>query len=129
MSAASIAVVDDDESLRNSLARLLRSTGFTVELFETATELLSALSQGHPACVILDLQLPGMSGVELLRRLRVLVDPPPVIVITGSDDERLRGQCTLLGSKHYFRKPLDNVALLDAVREIVDCAGTGPGVC
>ena len=73
--------------------------------------------------VVLDLQLPGMTGVELLQRFEVLLDPPPVIAITGSDDERLRDQCMLLGSKRYFRKPLDCGALLAAVHEIVEPAG------
>ena len=122
MSVASIAVVDDDESLRNSLVRLFRSAGYSVEAFATATDLLSSLSLGSLHCVILDLQLPGMSGVELLQRFSVLAAPPPVIVITGSEDERLRDQCIALGSRRYFRKPLDSDALLDAAREIVERA-------
>ena len=122
MSAASVAVVDDDGSLRASLARLFRSAGYSVSVFETATELLSSLPRSRPDCVVLDLQLPGMTGVELLRRFQVLVDPPPVIVITGSDDERLREQCMLLGSKSYFRKPLDSGAVLEAIREIAERA-------
>ena len=122
MSVASIAVVDDDESLRNSLVRLFRSAGYSVEAFATATDLLSSLSLGSLHCVILDLQLPGMSGVELLRRFSVLADSPPVIVITGSEDERLRNQCNALGSKRYFRKPLDCDKLLEAAREVVEGA-------
>ena len=128
MSAASVAVVDDDGSLRSSLARLFRSAGYSVSLFETATELLSSLPRSRPDCVVLDLQLPGMTGVELLRRFEVLVDPPPVIVITGSDDERLREQCMLLGSRSYFRKPLDCDALLAAVREIAARADPAPTI-
>jgi FixJ family two-component response regulator len=118
--SAAISIVDDDDSLRNSLLRLFRSTGYSVEGFATAPELLASLSLGRPDCVILDLQLPGMTGVELLRRLSVLAEPPPVIVITGSDDEQLREQCMALGSKRYFRKPLDCGALLEAAREIVE---------
>jgi|SRR5688572_2809315 len=116
---AAIAVVDDDDSLRNSLLRLFRSAGYSAAPFATATELLSSLSLGRPDCVVLDLQLPGMTGVELLRRFTVLADPPPVIVITGNDEARLREQCMALGSKRYFRKPLDCDALLEAVREVV----------
>jgi FixJ family two-component response regulator len=119
---ATIAIVDDDDSLRNSLRRLFVSAGYAVETFAEATELLSSLPLGRPDCVILDLQLPGMSGVELLRRFSVLVDPPPVIVITGSDDGRLRAQCTALGSKHYFRKPLESAALLEAAIGVIDGA-------
>ena len=116
---AAIAIVDDDDSLRNSLLRLFRSAGYSVAPFATATELLSSLSLGRPDCVVLDLQLPGMTGVELLRRFTALADPPPVIVITGNDEAQLRGQCMALGSKRYFRKPLDCDALLEAVREVV----------
>ena len=119
---AAIAIVDDDDSLRISLLRLFRSVGYSVEGFATATELLRSLSLGRPDCVVLDLQLPGMTGVELLRRFSAVADPPPVIVITGNEEERLREQCMALGSKRYFRKPLDSDALLEAVREVVDVA-------
>ena len=123
--AAAIAVVDDDDSLRNSLLRLFRSAGYSVEGFDTATELLSSLALGRPDCVILDLQLPGMTGIELLRRFSMLADPPPVIVITGNDEERLREQCTALGARRYFRKPLDCDALLEAARDILADAMRG----
>jgi two-component system, LuxR family, response regulator FixJ len=118
--SASIAIVDDDDSLRHSLVRLFRSAGYSVEAFASATEFLSSLSVGRPDCVILDLQLPGMTGVELLRRFAVLADPPPAVVITGNDDECLRHDCIALGARRYFRKPLDSDALLDAVPEIVE---------
>ena len=119
---AAIAIVDDDDSLRNSLLRLFRSAGYSVEAFATATELLRSLSLGRPDCVVLDLQLPGMSGVEVLQRFSGLEDAPPVVVITGNDEGQLREQCMALGSKRYFRKPLDCDALLEAVREVVDDA-------
>jgi FixJ family two-component response regulator len=96
---ASIAIVDDDDSLRHSLVRLFRSAGYSVEAFASATEFLSALSQWRPACVILDLQLPVMTGQELLRRLSVFANPPPVVVITGNDDECLRDECIALGGE------------------------------
>lgn len=123
---ASISIVDDDDSLRNSLVRLFRSAGYSVEAFASATELLSALPHTRPDCVILDLQLPGMTGTELLRRFSVFADAPPVVVITGSDDECLRHDCIALGAKRYFRKPLDCDALLDAAREIVASKGGDP---
>jgi DNA-binding response OmpR family regulator len=104
------------------LQRLFRSAGSSVVAFPTALELLSSLPVDPPDCVILDLQLPGMSGVELLRSFSVLAEPPPVIVITGDDDERLREQCMALGSKRYFRKPLDCDALLEAARDVVERA-------
>ena len=116
---AAIAIVDDDESLRNSLLRLFRSVGYSVEGFESATDLLSSLPRCRPRCVILDLQLPGLSGVELLERFAKLADAPPVVVITGNDDPIVREQCIALGAQRYFRKPLDCDALLEAAGEIV----------
>ena|SRR5688572_8065504 len=117
---AVIAIVDDDESLRNSLLRLFRSAGYSVEGFESATDLLRLLPTRRPRCVILDLQLPDISGVELLERFAKLADAPPVVVITGNDDPCVRDQCVALGAQRYLRKPLDCDALLEAAREIVE---------
>jgi FixJ family two-component response regulator len=114
-----IAVVDDDESMRNSLRRLFGSAGYSVECFASATDFVGSLAARAPHCVVLDLQLPGISGVELLERFAELADAPPVVVITGSDDSRARDRCIALGAKRYFRKPLDCDALLEAAREIV----------
>ena len=122
MSAApgmAIAVVDDDESMRNSLRRLFGSAGYLVECFASATDFLGSLVTRTPRCVFLDLQLPGISGVELLERFAEIKDVPPVVVITGSDDSRMRDRCMALGAKCCFRKPLDCDALLEAAREIV----------
>ena len=116
---AGIAVVDDDESLRHSLLRLFRSVGYSVEGFTSARDLLSSLAARKPRCVILDLQLPDMSGVELLERFAKLADAPPVVVITGNDDPCVRDRCVALGAQRYLRKPLDCDALLAAAAEIV----------
>ena len=122
---AAIAIVDDDDSLRLSLVRLFRSAGYSVEAFASAIDLLSSLSQWRPDCVILDLQLPGMTGDELLRRLSVFANPPPVVVITGNDDDCLRDECIALGARRYLRKPLDSDALLEAARELAEPAAVG----
>jgi FixJ family two-component response regulator len=119
MTAASIAIVDDDESLRNALARLFRSAAYSVETFASAVDFLSALPTRGLHCIILDLQLPGMSGVELLQHLAQFGDSPAVVVITGGDDARMKDQCMALGAKRYFRKPVDCDALLEAVREVI----------
>jgi FixJ family two-component response regulator len=120
MTAARVAIVDDDDSLRNALTRLLRSASYAVEPFASATELWGSLSTTPmPSCIILDLQLPGMTGVELLQRFAQLVDPPAVLVITANDEARVREQCIALGAMRYFRKPIDCDALLEAVRETV----------
>jgi FixJ family two-component response regulator len=116
---AAVAIVDDDESLRNSLRRLFGSAGYSVECFVSAEDFLGSLAARTPRCVVLDLQLPGISGVELLERFAELKDAPPVVVITGADDPRVRARCMALGAQRYFRKPLDCDALLEAAREIV----------
>src|SRR5690349_3436854 len=116
---AAIAVVDDDDSLRKSLLRLFRSAGYSVCGFASARDLLSALSERKPRCMILDLQLPDISGIELLERFAKLADPPPVIVVTANDDPRVRDQCMALGARRYFRKPLEGEALLAAAAELV----------
>ena len=116
---ATIAVVDDDDSLRHSLLRLFRSAGYSVEGFASALDLLGSLAARRPRCIILDLQLPDMSGVELLARFATLADAPPVVVITGNDDPDFRDQCVALGAQRYFRKPLDCDALLKAAGDIV----------
>jgi FixJ family two-component response regulator len=116
---AAIAVVDDDASLRNSLLRLFRFAGYSVEGFASALDLLDSLAARRPRCIILDVQLPDMSGVELLERFATLAGVPPVVVITGNDDPCIRDQCMALGAQRYFRKPLDCDALLEAAGEIV----------
>ena len=116
---ATIAVVDDDESLRNSLLRLFRSAGYSVEGFASATSLLGSLPVRRPRCIILDLQLPDMTGVELLEHFATTANPPPVVVVTGNDDPCVRDRCLALGAQRYFRKPLDCDALLEAAGELV----------
>ena len=116
---AAIAVVDEDASLRHSLLRLFRSAGYSVAGFASAIDLLDSFATRKPRCIILDLQLPDMSGVELLERFATLPDAPPVVVITGDDDPRVRDRCIALGAQRYFRKPLDCEALLEAAGELV----------
>ena len=75
---------------------------------------MGSLSLRRPSCLLLDLQLPGMTGIELLQRFAELDDAPPVVMITGSDDQCLRDQCMVLGAKRYLRKPVDCDKLLEA---------------
>jgi CheY-like chemotaxis protein len=98
---------------------LFRSAGYSVEGFASATELWASLATHKPRYVLLDLQLPDMSGVELLERFAKLADAPPVVVITGNDDSTVRDKCMALGAQRYFRKPLDCDSLLEAASEIV----------
>jgi FixJ family two-component response regulator len=119
---ALVAIVDDEESIRKALLRLFRLARYRAQAFDSASDLLMSLSVRTPRCVVLDLQLPGMTGVQLLERFAELDDPPPVVVITSNDEQRVQDQCLALGTKRYFRKPIDCDALLDAVRDIVTTA-------
>ena len=123
---AFVAIVDDDEAIRNAWLRLMRSAGYSAATFASAIDFLSSLSLRRPRCVVLDLHLPGMTGIELLQRFAELDDPPPVVMLTASDDRCLRDQCMALGAKRYFRKPVDCLAVLEAISETLRIARLRP---
>jgi two-component system response regulator FixJ len=121
--AGRVAIVDDEESIRRSLLRLFRLTDFDATAYESAQDFLDALPTARPDCVLLDLKMPGMSGIDLLRRLAHVEDAPPVIVVTADSADRLRDECLRLGSKIWLQKPVDSQILIDSVRDVVE----GPG--
>ena len=112
-----VAVVDDDDSVRGALVRLLRSADFAAAAFSSAHAFLRALPDTAIDCLILDLQMPEMPGLDLQRRLRS--DFPdlriPVIVATAYDEPGLRERCFAAGASVYLRKPVDSAELLAAV--------------
>lgn len=110
-----VAVVDDDASVRRALARLLQSAEFRVLTYASATEFLDTGISSTPDCVILDIHLGGMSGLELLSRLRELGYNLPVLIITAHDDAQAREAATRGGCAVYLRKPLDAKVLLEEV--------------
>jgi FixJ family two-component response regulator len=124
-SDALVAIVDDEQSIRRALLRLFRLDGFSAKAFSSAADFLDSLSERTPDCVILDLHMPGMTGVQLLRRIRTLERPPPVIVITAHGEHHTRDECRLLGARDYLLKPIDSKALLQCVQDILD--GSSPG--
>jgi FixJ family two-component response regulator len=111
-----IAVVDDDISIRKSLDRLIRSAGLEVSVFASAEEFLNAVHPGNADCLILDVRLPGMSGIELLHYLRTHRSRIPVIFITahGSDDGA-RSAAASDWTVAYLIKPFSGDELFDAV--------------
>ena len=111
-----IAVVDDDISIRKSLDRLIRSAGLEVSVFASAEEFLNAVHPGNADCLILDVRLPGMSGIELLDYLKTRRSGIPVIFITahGSDDGA-RSAASSDWTVGYLIKPFSGEELLDAV--------------
>ena len=111
-----VAVVDDDESLRRSLRNLLRSVGFGVETFAAGEEFLKSAQRGRTGCLVLDLQMTGMSGLDLQRHLAVRDSPIRVVILTAHGDEETRRRSLQAGAVAFLDKPFHSDALLDAVR-------------
>jgi two-component system response regulator FixJ len=111
-----VHIVDDDEGLRESLAFLLRSASLEVRSFESAKAFLDKLPHAMPGCVITDVRMPDMSGIELLRRLKELKVGVPVIVITGHGDIALAVEAMKMGAADFFEKPFDDALLIASVR-------------
>jgi FixJ family two-component response regulator len=116
MATPLISVVDDDHSVRESLARLIRSVGFAVQVFGSAEEFLSAAPGRDADCLILDIRMPGMNGLELQRELSASDPDLPVIFITahGSDQE-VRARAFGAGAVDYLLKPLKEDEVLKAI--------------
>jgi two-component system, LuxR family, response regulator FixJ len=111
-----VHVIDDDEGLRESLAFLLRSAKLEVRSFDSAKAFLDVLPDAALGCVITDVRMPEMSGVELLRRLKELKVGVPVIVITGHGDVALAVEAMKIGAADFFEKPFDDDLLVASVR-------------
>ena len=111
-----VSVVDDDESLRRSLRNLLRSVGFGVETFASAGEFLGSAQRENTGCLVLDLRMTGMSGLDLLRHLAVAGSRIPVVILTAHGDEETRRRSLQAGAVAFLDKPFHSAALLDAVR-------------
>ena len=112
---AVVHIIDDDEGLRESLAFLLRSTKLEVRSFDSAKAFLDVLPDTALGCVITDVRMPEMSGIELLRRLKELKIGVPVIVITGHGDIALAVEAMKIGAADFFEKPFDDDLLIASV--------------
>lgn len=115
-SDAIVHVIDDDDAVRQSLEFLLRSARIKVKSYESAVDFLAARPPLDSSCIITDVKMPDVSGVDLLRRLNELKAAVPVIVITGHGDIALAVEAMKLGAVDFFEKPFDDEALLAAVR-------------
>ena len=111
-----IAVVDDDSSLRRSLCNLLQSRGFTAEAFASAEEFQSSTRREMAKCLILDLRMSGMGGLDLLHRLRAAGHHVPVVVLTAQGDEGTRQRCLEAGAAAFLLKPFRAEVLLAEIR-------------
>jgi two-component system response regulator FixJ len=114
-----IAVVDDDHSVRKALCRLLRSVDLEAEAYGSGKEFLEALQNPMPDCLVLDLRMPDMSGLELQRHLADSGVELPTIIITGHDEPGMQTECIAAGASRYLRKPLDDKALLAAIDKAI----------
>ena len=110
-----IAIVDDDPSVLSALARLLRTRGLEPRTFSSGREFLSELADGLPECLIVDLQMPEMDGLELQRRLTLSGVRIPTIVITAHHEAEARERCASAGAFAFLEKPLQDISLLAAI--------------
>ena len=117
-----VHVIDDDEALRDSLAFLLTAARLKVRTYKSAVEFLESIATVEPGCVITDVRMPDVSGVDLLRRLKASDRALPVIVVTGHGDVPLAVEAMKLGAIEFLEKPFDDDALLDAVKSALNRA-------
>jgi len=118
-----VSIVDDDASLRRSVGNLLSSVGFRVETFVSAEEFLSSIHRENIGCLVLDLRMAGMSGLDLLRHLAAVGSPIPVVILTGHGDDEARERSLHAGAVAFLKKPFQGDALLDAVRTALHHGG------
>ena len=111
-----VHVIDDDEALRESLTFLLRAAEIDVQSHSSATDFLATLPNASLSCVVTDVRMPGLSGIDLLRRLKELKIAVPVIVITGHGDVPLAVEAMKFGAIDFLEKPFDDEMLLASVR-------------
>src|SRR6478672_7930976 len=110
-----VSIVDDDESVRESLPDLLRELGFSVQAFSSAEEFLASDCVGQTSCLILDIAMPGMSGPDLQRELTRRGWAIPIVFITAHKDETVRPRMLATGAVECLFKPFSDTALLDAI--------------
>lgn len=114
-----IAVVDDEESVRKSLRRLLVASQLDATVFASGQEFLDSLGSGQPDCLVLDLQMPGLTGLEVQRVLSGARVRFPTIIITAHDEPESRARCLSAGAVAYLSKPLHDELLLEAIARAV----------
>jgi FixJ family two-component response regulator len=110
-----VSVVDDDESVRESLPDLLRELGFAVRAFSSAEEFLASDCVGQTECLILDIAMPGMTGPDLQRELALRRQSIPIVFITAHRDEKVRARLLEQGAVECLFKPFSETALIDAI--------------
>ena len=115
-----IHIIDDDAAMRDSLAFLLDVNGFAPQTYESADAFLGGAAAASPVCVISDIRMPGMNGIELVRKLKSSGAACPVILITGHGDVALAVEAMKAGAVDFIEKPFDDAALLGAIRAALE---------
>jgi FixJ family two-component response regulator len=111
-----VAIVDDDDSVRIALEGLLKSAGLTARAFESAEAFINSGQQRQTSCLIADIRMPGMSGLELQAKLNSEHCRIPIVFITGHGDAKMRMQALRAGAVEFLAKPFNDEALLESVR-------------
>jgi FixJ family two-component response regulator len=117
---AVIAIVDDDASVRQGLERLIRSSGFQAETFASAQEFLARVGVEAPSCVVLDLQMPGLTGLELQKQMAEVGLETPIVFLTGHGNIPTTVQAMKAGAIEFLTKPVEEQDLLRAIREAIE---------
>ncbi|WP_034990954.1 response regulator transcription factor [Beijerinckia mobilis] len=112
-----IAIIDDDEAVRTAIASLVRSLGYDASTFASATDFLQSSARGEVACLITDVEMPGMSGVELQAHLQKCGETLPIIFITAFPAERLQRKVRAAGAVDLLRKPFDGAVLIGCLEK------------
>jgi FixJ family two-component response regulator len=115
-----VAIVDDDEAVRVALEGLLRSAGLTARAFQSAEEFIGSGQQRQIACLIADIRMPGMSGLELQAKLNAEHCRIPIVFITAHGDAQMRMQALRAGAVEFLAKPFNDEALLETVRAALE---------
>ena len=113
---STIYIIDDDASVRRALVRVMTQAGLPAEAFESAEAFLAGLRQDDTGCIVADMTMPGMSGLDLKGLLESARVHLPLVLLTAHDTDETRAAARNAGAAAYFRKPVDIQALLDAVR-------------
>ncbi|MGV8840272.1 MAG: response regulator FixJ [Bauldia sp.] len=119
MTTPVIHIVDDDEPTRDSLRFLLAAAGFTARAHASASEFLAGLPLGEGGCLVTDVRMPGMSGIDLLKAVRARQPDLPVVVITGHGDVALAVEAMKLGAVDFLEKPYSDDAMLAAIESAI----------
>lgn len=130
MSEPIVYIVDDDSAVRHSLEWLLSSNDFVIQTFSSADDFLAALNPARPGCLVVDVRMPGMSGLELQRELNSRQVDLPVIVITGHSDRQMAQRARDAGALDFLEKPLDDERLIELIERALEKSaeekGNGP---